>query len=97
MQVFGYAQAWVDGGLLTEDALQRQAEAWERSADRHPEHDRHRTWRAFLATLVELPIARLEVLLALDLHEASRAPSFGHGIAHDLAMASRTTSPGART
>jgi hypothetical protein len=27
----------------------------------------------------------LEVLLALDLHEAGLAPSFGHGIAHDLA------------
>ncbi len=90
LTVFGYSPQWFDAGLLTEDRLRSQIEAWEQpGADHHPEHVRYATWRAHLATLVEFPTERLETLLALDLREASlrgsNVSSFGHGIAHDLA------------
>jgi hypothetical protein len=87
MTVLGYSHAWFEAGLLSEEGLREQIDEWDRpAADHHPEHYRFSTWRTSLATLVDLPLDLLELLLALDLREAAMgASSFGHGIAYDVA------------
>jgi hypothetical protein len=88
--VLGYTDDWLELGIASEALIATQLAEWRRpEGDKNPEHYRYAAWRGFAANVSQLSISLLERLLALDLHEASRAStafsSFGHSIAYDLA------------
>jgi hypothetical protein len=99
METLGYSAEWREIGVVSDAVIETQANQWEKpDADRHAEHYRYGTWKAFLSKLDALPIPLLKALLLLDLREASMAgtpsSSFGHGIAYDLASHSALTLDG---
>jgi hypothetical protein len=84
----GYDAPWRHAGVLDDSLLATQADELEHDPHVHPEHYRWAMWTAYASRACAVPLddAGLERLLALDAHEASRPrPTFGHGIALDLA------------